>query len=42
LPSDQDVGSRILLRIYLHIGDHAKIAAGYNFTAFSDDLTDLS
>ena len=38
----KDVRSGILLGIYRHIGDHAKIGVGYNFTDFSDDLTDLS
>jgi hypothetical protein len=31
-----------LLGIYRYIGDHLKVGAGYNFTDFSDDLTDLS
>lgn len=31
-----------LAAVYRQIGDHLKIGAGYNFTDFSDDLTDLS
>jgi len=31
-----------LAAIYRHIGDHTKVGIGYNFTDFSDDLTDLS
>jgi len=31
-----------LLGLYRHIGDHLKIGAGYNFTNYSDNLTDLS
>jgi hypothetical protein len=42
LPDAQDRRSGILLAIYRHIGDNVKIGAGYNFTDFSDDLTDMS
>ena len=28
--------------IYRYLGDHFKVGVGYNFTDFSDDLTDLS
>ena len=28
--------------IYRHVGENAKIGVGYNFTDFSDDLTDLT
>jgi flagellar motor protein MotB len=31
-----------LVGIYRYIGKHLKVGAGYNFTDFSDDLTDLS
>jgi len=31
-----------LIGIYRHITDNFKIGAGYNFTDFSDNLTDLS
>jgi len=28
--------------LYRHIGNHVKFGVGYNFSRFSDDLTDLS
>ena len=31
-----------LVTIYRYLGEHLKIGVGYNFTDFSDDLTDLS
>ena len=31
-----------LAAIYRYFGEHVKLGAGYNFTDFSDDLTDLS
>ena len=31
-----------LAAIYRHVGDHVKVGIGYNFTTFSDDLTDLT
>jgi len=31
-----------LLGVYRHIGNNLKIGVGYNFTDYSDDLTDLS
>ena len=37
-----DARSGALLGVYRQAGQHAKIGAGYNFTDFSDDLTDLS
>ncbi len=30
----------VLLGVYRHIGNNLKVGAGYNFTDFSDDLTD--
>jgi len=42
LPQAGDRRSGFLTGIYRHIGDHLKLGAGYNFTDFSDDLTDLS
>ena len=30
-----------LAMIYRHLGSHMKLGVGYNFTDFSDDLTDL-
>lgn len=37
---DQRAG--FLTALYRHVGNHVKVGAGYNFTDFSDDLTDLS
>ena len=37
-----DTRTGALIGLYRHVGEHAKIGAGYNFTNFSDDLTDLS
>jgi flagellar motor protein MotB len=34
--------SGALVTIYRYLGKHVKLGAGYNFTDFSDDLTDLS
>ena len=31
-----------LATVYRYLGEHMKVGAGYNFTDFSDDLTDLS
>jgi len=31
-----------LVGLYRHMGDHLKVGAGYNFTNYSDNLTDLS
>lgn len=41
LPDAQDTRSGALLAVYRHVGRHVKLGAGYNFTDFSDDLTDL-
>ncbi len=41
LPEAGDVRSGSLLALYYHLGDSVKLGAGYNFTDFSDDLTDL-
>ncbi|MEL6570452.1 MAG: hypothetical protein AAFQ64_02260 [Pseudomonadota bacterium] len=32
----------VLGAVYRHIGNNAKVGVGYNFSSFSDDLTDLS
>jgi len=37
-----DARSGFLVGCYRHVGDHLKIGAGYNFTNYSDDLTDVS
>jgi hypothetical protein len=34
--------SGALVAIYRYVGNHVKVGAGYNFTDFSEDLTDLS
>jgi flagellar motor protein MotB len=39
-----DAGDRLggaLLALYRQLGNHAKLGIGYNFSSFSDDLTDL-
>jgi len=41
LPDAQDSRAGSLLGIYRHVGNNIKIGVGYNFTDFSDDLTDL-
>jgi hypothetical protein len=38
----QDTRSGLLLALYRHVGDNVKAGIGYNFTDFSDNLTDLS
>ena len=40
--SARDLRSGALVGLYRHVGEHAKIGAGYNFTDYSDDLTDQS
>jgi uncharacterized repeat protein (TIGR01451 family) len=37
-----DHNSGVLLGVYRHIGDRFKIGVGYNFTDYSDNLTDVS
>jgi predicted porin len=41
LPDAEDSRSGALLGIYRHLGDHIKVGVGYNFSDFSDDLTQL-
>ena len=41
LPEAQDRRSGTLWALYRHIGNNLKFGVGYNFTDFSDDLTDL-
>ncbi len=38
----QDARSGFLLALYRHVGNNVKAGIGYNFTDFSDNLTDLS
>jgi len=40
--ASQDRKAGVLAALYRHVGDNAKVGLGYNFTDFSDDLTDLS
>lgn len=42
LPDVRQRRSGALVAIYRYVGKHLKIGGGYNFTDFSDDLTDLS
>jgi flagellar motor protein MotB len=42
LPQAKDRRSGALAGLYRHLSDHIKLGAGYNFTDFSDDLTNLS
>jgi flagellar motor protein MotB len=42
LPDAGDRRSGSLLALYWHMGNNVKLGIGYNFTDFSDDLTDLS
>ncbi len=42
LPDLDERRAGALITIYRYLGDHIKVGAGYNFTDFSDDLTDLS
>ena len=41
LPDANDTRSGALVGVYRHVGQHFKFGLGYNFTEFSDDLTDL-
>lgn len=41
LPDAQDQRSGALVALYRHFGNHVKAGVGYNFSDFSDDLTDL-
>ena len=38
----QDARAGMLLGVYRHVDKHVKVGVGYNFTRYSDDLTDLS
>lgn len=42
LPDAKDERSGALAAIYRQVGNNIKVGAGYNFTDFSDDLTDQS
>ena len=41
LPDAGDRRSGFLTGVYRHLSDHIKVGVGYNFTDFSDDLTNL-
>jgi len=38
----EDAKAGALVGIYRHMGNHVKAGVGYNFTDYSDDLTDMS
>jgi hypothetical protein len=40
-PDAQDRRGGVLVGTYYHVGEHIKVGGGYNFTDFSDDLTQL-
>ncbi len=42
LPDAEDRMDGVLVGIYKHFGNHIKLGAGYNFSRFTDDLTDLN
>lgn len=42
LPEAGDVRAGALVGLYKHLSENIKLGAGWNFTNFSDDLTDLS
>jgi len=42
LPNLDERRSGALIALYRYLGEHFKIGVGYNFTDFSEDLTDLS
>ena len=42
LPDVSETRSGALVAVYRYVGEHLKVGAGYNFTDFSEDLTDLS
>ncbi len=42
MPHLNERRSGALVALYRYLGDHFKVGVGYNFTDFSDDMTDLS
>jgi hypothetical protein len=42
MPGLSDQRSGGLITVYRYLGKHFKAGVGYNFTDYSDDLTDLS
>jgi flagellar motor protein MotB len=41
LPDAEDSRDGVLVGLYRHLGDHIKVGVGYNFSDFSDDLTQM-
>ncbi len=41
LPDAEDRLTGALVALYRHVGNHVKLGIGYNFSKFSDDLTDF-
>jgi len=41
LPDAMDSRDGALIGLYRHLGNHIKVGAGYNFSDFSDDLTEM-
>jgi flagellar motor protein MotB/long-subunit fatty acid transport protein len=42
MPDVNETRTGALLAVYRYLGENLKVGAGYNFTDFSEDLTDLS
>jgi capsid protein len=42
MPDLNQTRSGALVALYRHLGKHVKAGLGYNFTDFSEDLTDMS
>ena len=42
MPDLNELRSGALVALYRHLGKHVKAGIGYNFTNFSEDLTDMS
>jgi len=42
IPDLNETRSGALVALYRHFGKHVKAGLGYNFTNFSEDLTDMS
>jgi hypothetical protein len=42
MPDLSESRSGVLATVSRYLGDHLKVGLGYNFTDFSDDLTELS
>jgi hypothetical protein len=42
MPDFNDRRAGALIGVYRNVGEHVKVGVGYNFTDFSEDLTNLS